>query len=76
MIMSKDEFLIALSEELEIDNQELTDETYWEEIEDFSSMSILIIIALVDEKFNQRIRAEQFTAMKQVKDLLHIIDLK
>ena len=73
--MNKNEFLMALSEELEIDNQELTEETYWDEIEDFSSMSILIIIAFMHENFNQKIKADQFSAMKQVKDLINMIDL-
>lgn len=74
--MNIDEFLSALADDLEIEDQELTVETYWDELEDFSSMSILIIIAFIDERLDQRISAEQFSKMKQVKDLLNILDIE
>jgi len=73
--MTKREFLIALAEELEVPGQELTEDSYWDEIEGFSSLSSLMIIAFMDDNFDIRVTDDQFKSMKQVRDLMDLVRL-
>ena len=73
--MTKREFLIALAEELEVPGQELTEDSYWDEIEGFSSLSSLMIIAFVDDNFDIRVTDDQLKSMKQVRDLMDLVRL-
>lgn len=73
--MTKREFLIALAEELEVPGQELTEDSYWDEIEGFSSLSSLMIIAFVDDNFDIRVTDDQLKSMKQVRDLMDLVQL-
>jgi acyl carrier protein len=73
--MTKKEFLTALAEELEVPGQELTEDSYWDEIEGFSSLSSLMIIAFIDDNFDIRVTDDQFKSMKQVRDLMDLVQL-
>ena len=73
--MTKKEFLTALAEELEVPGQELTEDSYWDEIEGFSSLSSLMIIAFMDDNFDIRVTDDQFKSMKQVRDLMDLVRL-
>ncbi len=65
-------FLEKLQEELEED-QTLTLDTNLKELESYDSISLLSVIAFVDENFNKKIDTKQFKDIEKVSDLVDII---
>ncbi|AZA78930.1 hypothetical protein EG347_16125 [Chryseobacterium sp. G0186] len=65
-------FLEKLQEELEED-QALTLDTNLKELESYDSISLLSVIAFVDENFNKKIDTKQFKDVQLVSDLVTII---
>ncbi|MDR2205155.1 MAG: phosphopantetheine-binding protein [Flavobacteriaceae bacterium] len=65
-------FLEKLQEELEED-ETLTLDTNFKALESYDSLSLLTIIAFVDENFGKKIEAKQFKDMKTISDLIGII---
>jgi acyl carrier protein len=65
-------FLEKLQEELEED-QALTLQTNLKELESYDSISLLSVIAFVDENFNKKIDTKQFKDIETVSDLVDII---
>lgn len=65
-------FLEKLQDELEED-QTLTLDTNLKELESYDSISLLSVIAFVDENFNKKIDTKQFKDVQTVSDLVAII---
>lgn len=65
-------FLEKLREELEED-QELSLDTKLNDLENYDSISLLSVIAFVDENFNQQLDVNHFKDMETVSDLINII---
>lgn len=65
-------FLEKLQEELEED-QALTLDTNLKALESYDSISLLSVIAFVDENFNKKIDTKQFKDIETVSDLVDII---
>ncbi|MCJ7934311.1 MAG: phosphopantetheine-binding protein [Chryseobacterium sp.] len=65
-------FLEKLQEELEEDNA-LTLDTNLKELESYDSISLLSVIAFVDENFSKKIDTKQFKDIEKVSDLVDII---
>lgn len=65
-------FLEKLQEELEED-QALTLDTNLKALESYDSISLLSVIAFVDENFNKKIDTKQFKDIETVSDLVNII---
>ena len=72
--METKNFLKKLQEALGEDEL-LTVDTRFEHLSVFDSMAIMMIIAFVDEYFNQTISSKQLNEMKTVGDLISIIGL-
>jgi len=69
--MNKAEFLELLIEEIEIESVEkLEDETKWEDVEEYDSLAVMSIVAIVDEYFDVKLKAQDFNAFVTVGDLL------
>ncbi|WP_347218659.1 hypothetical protein [Chryseobacterium sp.] len=68
-------FLEKLQEELD-ENQSLSRETKLKDLENYDSISLLSVIAFVDENFNQQHDADDFKDMETVSDLMNIIGLE
>ncbi|RXM52040.1 MULTISPECIES: phosphopantetheine-binding protein [unclassified Chryseobacterium] len=68
-------FLEKLQEELE-EKETLTPETKLKDLENYDSISLLSVIAFVDENFNQQLDPDQFKDMETVSDLMNIIGLE
>lgn len=68
-------FLEKLQEELE-EKQTLSPETKLKDLENYDSISLLSVIAFVDENFNQQLDPDQFKDMETVSDLMNIIGLE
>ncbi|MBL1221977.1 hypothetical protein JET18_14075 [Chryseobacterium sp. L7] len=65
-------FLEKLQEELE-EREKLTVETNLRELENYDSISLLSVIALVDENFDNKIDTKDFKDIETVSDLMNII---
>ncbi|WP_336962935.1 phosphopantetheine-binding protein [Chryseobacterium contaminans] len=68
-------FLEKLQEELE-EKQALHRNTKLKDLENYDSISLLSVIAFVDENFNQQLDPDQFKNMETVSDLMNIIGLE
>ncbi|WP_080777669.1 hypothetical protein [Chryseobacterium phocaeense] len=65
-------FLKKLQEELE-EKEELTIETNLNELESYDSISLLSVIAFVDDNFDNKIDTDLFRDIETVSDLMDII---
>lgn len=65
-------FLEKLQEELEED-EKLTLDTNLKQLESYDSISLLSIIAFVDENFNKKMDTKHFKDVEKVSDLVAII---
>ncbi|MGE8526867.1 hypothetical protein [Chryseobacterium rhizosphaerae] len=65
-------FLEKLQEELD-EKQTLSQETRLKDLENYDSISLLSVIAFVDENFNQQLDPDLFKNMETVSDLMNII---
>jgi len=54
----------------------LNRDTKLKDLENYDSISLLSVIAFVDENFNQQIDPDQFKNMETVSDLMNIIGLE
>ncbi|CAM2920803.1 hypothetical protein DRF59_03110 [Chryseobacterium flavum] len=65
-------FLERLQEELD-EKQILTLETKLKDLENYDSISLLSVIAFVDENFDQKFDSNQFKDIQTVSDIVDII---
>ena len=71
--MKIEEFLRKLEEALDVENEKLTIETYLIDLEEYDSLAVLSIIALIDECFNKSLSEQELSDIVTVKDLLQKI---
>jgi len=73
-IQTKD-FIRELKEALEIEDedQEITLETNLKELEEYDSLSVLSIIAMIDKNFNKQISSSDFVKITTIKSLMDLI---
>jgi len=64
------EFIEKLAEAIEIENVEsLTAETEFRELDEWSSLSVMLIIAFYDEEFEKQIGDKDIANCKTINDL-------
>ncbi|MBN2018183.1 MAG: acyl carrier protein [Candidatus Cloacimonetes bacterium] len=71
--MKKVVFFDELKETLEIEDIHLKEDTILTELDEYDSLAILSIIALIDEKFNKKISGQDFQSINTVNDLMRLI---
>ena len=73
--MKKEEFIEELKEALEIEdeNKEITLETDLRYLEEYDSLSLLAIIAMIDKNFGKQIPSSDFIKITTIKSLMDII---
>ena len=73
--MKTDDFINELKEALEIEDedQEITLETNLKDLEEYDSLSVLSIIAMIDKNFNKQIPSSDFIKITTIKSLLDLI---
>jgi len=76
--MKKEEFINELKEALEIENedQEITLETNLKDLEEYDSLSVLSIIAMIDKNFGKQIPSADFTKVTTVSSLMDLIGIE
>ena len=73
--MKTDDFIRELKEALEIEDedQEITLETNLKDLEEYDSLSVLSIIAMIDKNFGKQIPSVNFVKITTVKSLIDLI---
>lgn len=71
--MKTQEFIENLKEALEFEDVDMTTETNLKTIENYDSMSIMTIIAFVDEHFSKKLTAQQLASISTVRSLMDLI---
>lgn len=72
--MTKEEFLQGFQEQFDdTDPSMINMDTKYKELEEWSSMMALIIIAYVDEKFSGTLVGDDFKKSETVEDLYNIV---
>lgn len=71
--MTMDEFIEELKETLELENVKLNEDTNLKDLEEYDSLSVLSIIAMIDEKFGKKLSGQDFQSITTVKSLMELI---
>ena len=73
--MKKKEFIDELKDALEIEDedQEITLETDLRYVEEYDSLSVLAIIAMIDKNFGEQIPSSDFLKITTVSSLMELI---
>lgn len=72
--MKKEEFLNNLKEALEIEDDEtLTIDTNLKDLEEYDSLSVLVIVTMVGKKFKKQISSSVFKKVTTVNSLISFI---
>ncbi len=71
--MEKKIFIEKFREALEIKSLNLDENTPLKSIDGYDSMSVMAIIALVDELFSKRLTAKQLAQVSNIKSLMELI---
>jgi len=76
--MKKREFIDELKDALEIEDkdQEITLETNLKDLEEYDSLSVLSIIAMIDKNFGKQIPSSDFIKVTTVSSLMELIGKK
>jgi len=69
--MSNTEKLAILEEMLDIEEGTLKEDTLLADIDEWDSMAIISLIALLDEKFGKSLSSAQIKQFKVVQDILN-----
>jgi len=74
--MKVNEFIEKLKETLELEDEELNEDTNLKDLEEYDSLSVLSIIAMIDENFGKQLSAQQFSDVTTVKSLIEKIGVE
>jgi acyl carrier protein len=71
-----EDFLLELSDLLEIERSEITNDYQLEENENWDSLALISVIVMVDEHFKETVSNEALRKCKVIGDLLNLIKHK
>ena len=71
--MKKSEFISELTEIMELEDVELSEDTVLRDMMEFNSLALMGIIALIDEHFDMIIEAEEFENINTIQDIINLI---
>jgi len=74
--MKVNDFLNELKETLELEDVELKEDMNLKDLEEYDSLSVLSIIAMIDENFNKKISGQKFQSITTVKSLMELIGME
>ncbi|MCT4636129.1 MAG: acyl carrier protein [Bacteroidales bacterium] len=73
--MKTQEFIDLIVEELEIEDNVITESTTLDSIEEWDSMAELVIISIADSKFDVKLKSKDISAFKTIHDIMNGIGL-
>ena len=73
--MKTEDFINELKDALEIEDedQEITVKTYLKDLEEYDSLGVLSIIAMIDKNFGKQIPSSDFVKVTTVGNLIELI---
>ncbi|MBA7497334.1 hypothetical protein ES704_00062 [subsurface metagenome] len=73
--INTEDFIKELKEALEIEDegQQITLETNLKDLEEYDSLSVLSIIAMIDKNFGKQIPSSDFSKVTTASSLIHLI---
>jgi acyl carrier protein len=74
--MKVNEFIEKLKETLELEDEKLNEDTNLKDLEEYDSLSVLSIIAMIDENFGKQLSAQQFSDVTTVTSLIEKIGVE
>ncbi|HQN17017.1 MAG TPA: acyl carrier protein [Bacteroidales bacterium] len=74
--MKKQEFIEGLQEALEIEKIKLDENTNLIELDEYDSLSVMAIIAFVDNNFSKKLTGIELASITTVQSLLKLIGLE
>lgn len=74
--MQTSEFIEKLKTALEIEDREIDEQTDLRSLEEYDSLSVLALIAMIDENFGKKIPGERFRQITTVQSLMECIGLE
>ena len=73
--MTNEEKIALLKEEVfELENEELKEEMKLAEMENWNSMAMLVLIALMDDEFDKELTGDQVRSFVTIKDILDFME--
>lgn len=67
------EFISLFKETLEANNQEITLETRFRDLENWDSLTFLSVLAMIDEEYDVIIEGNDFQQLQTIEDLINEI---
>lgn len=76
--MDINEFIENFAEQLdETDPAEIKEDTVFKELDEWSSMTVLSVIAMIDDEYDVQIKGNDIRAVETIKDLFDkVVSLK
>ncbi len=75
--MSKEEFIAAFAEQFDdTDASDIKFDTKFQELEDWSSLTAMSVIALVRTRFNKAVTTKEIRSCETVEDLFNLVSAK
>lgn len=75
--MSKDEFIAAFADQFDdTDASDIRAETKFQELEDWSSLTAMSVIAMVRTQFNKAVTTKDIRSCETVEDLFNLVSAK
>lgn len=71
--MTQEEKIALIAEVLEIDPTRITLQTELASLDEWDSMGIISIIAMLDRKFEKTLTAEEISSMKFIQDIQNLM---
>ena len=69
-------FIELFQETLELEDREIKPEDKFRDYEDWDSLSILAVLAMINEEYNLVIPRKDFEKLNTIKDIINFIDNK
>lgn len=72
--MTNQEKMENIADLLDLEVEEINEDTILSEYEEWDSVAILSFIALMDEEFGRAVKGAEIRALKTVKDLMDMME--
>lgn len=72
--MTREEKIEIIADILEMDDENVKEDTILEELETWDSVAVLSVISVINEKFDRYPTAEEIRAYKTVQDLMNAFE--
>lgn len=71
------DFIMKFAEAIEVENaSDLTSTTKFHDLEEWSSLSVMLLIAFFDEEFDKQVDEKTIRTSRTIQDLYNILDAK